>query len=74
MNNSNEFIKNCPLCDIPTFKDGGCDYIKCSEGEGRGNYKNCNQEWCWRCLKPKYNIIISNPQLGCCNDKSHNSH
>ena len=28
-----ESIKNCPMCNIPTFKDGGCNYMKCSDGD-----------------------------------------
>ena len=66
-------IKNCPNCNIPTFKSDGCNYMKCSDGDGRFNYKLCFQEWCWMCEKPKYKCIAGKG-LEFCDDKSHNSH
>ena len=67
-----DYIKNCPLCNIPTFKDGGCNYMKCSDGE---NIKSsCPCEWCWQCYKPKYRILENRPEMGFCDDKTHNSH
>lgn len=70
------FIKNCPNCGIPTFKTDGCNYMKCSDGDGRSNYPiiECFQEWCWQCEKPKYKNITSKDCLGYCNDITHNSH
>ena len=70
--NVEEYIKNCPKCGIPTFKDGGCNYMKCSDGDGP--VSNCPCEWCFQCHKPKYEPLPDKPELGCCNDKSHNSH
>ena len=63
----NETIKLCPHCDRPGELASGCNYIKCPA-------KECKKEWCWKCSKPKYKAIESKPELGFCNDKSHNSH
>ena len=40
-------LKRCPNkeCGILTFKDGGCNYLKCTK---------CSTEWCWECNKIKY--------------------
>ncbi len=58
-------IRVCPHCESLGELVSGCNYIKCPA---------CNGEWCWQCLKPKYKVIPSKVALGCCNDKSHNSH
>ena len=61
----NHTIKICPHCGSLGELASGCNYIKCP---------TCNGEWCWLCNKPKYKIIPTKDQEGCCNDKSHNSH
>ena len=33
-------LKNCPYCKIITFKNGGCNHIKCLY---------CGKNWCWLC-------------------------
>ena len=68
---TNLVVKNCPFCMKETHKTGGCDYMLCSNAEPKST---CSGEWCWNCHKPKYKIIPAKPELGCCNDKSHNSH
>lgn len=68
---TNLVVKKCPFCLKPTFKNGGCNYMKCSDSEPKSD---CSGEWCWQCDKPKYKIIAAKPELGFCNDKSHNSH
>lgn len=62
-------IKNCPMCKMPTFKDGGCNYMKCSNAEP---FSNCPCEWCWVCELPKYKVIPGYNSF--CDDKTHNSH
>ena len=62
-------IKNCPMCNIPTFKDGGCNYMKCSDGDP---YSACPCEWCFLCHKPKYRPLPNQKEF--CDDKTHNSH
>ena len=64
---ANKTIKLCPHCKRPGELASGCNYIKCPA-------KGCQKEWCFYCSKPKYQPIPTKPDLGCCNDKSHNSH
>lgn len=64
-----EWIKKCPMCKMPTFKDGGCNYMKCSDSEPKST---CPCEWCWVCELPKYKVIDGYQNF--CDDKSHNSH
>ena len=64
-------VKNCPFCGKATYKDDGCNYMKCSKSEPKSN---CPGEWCFADNKPKYKVIPGKESLGCCNDKSHNSH
>eukprot|EP00029_Vermamoeba_vermiformis_P000961 TRINITY_DN1112_c0_g1_i1.p1 TRINITY_DN1112_c0_g1~~TRINITY_DN1112_c0_g1_i1.p1 ORF type:complete len:525 (-),score=178.59 TRINITY_DN1112_c0_g1_i1:119-1537(-) len=35
------FTKECPKCNFLIHKDGGCQYMRCS---------NCNHGFCWICL------------------------
>jgi hypothetical protein len=35
-------IRYCPMCDIATKHDGGCDHMKC---------ENCSEHWCFACEK-----------------------
>ena len=35
-------LKNCPYCNIVTYKTGGCNHMNC---------KFCNKHWCWLCQK-----------------------
>ncbi len=68
-------VKKCLFCDRSTYKDEGCNYMKCSDAEPKLDVKNpCPGEWCWLCYKPKYKEIPEKEHLGCCNDKTHNSH
>ena len=64
-------IKPCVLCKKPTFKDGGCNYMKCSDSDPPSS---CPIAWCWQCYKVKYQPIPGQEHLGFCNDPSHNSH
>jgi hypothetical protein len=64
-------VKDCPFCGKPTFKDGGCNYMKCSQSDPPSL---CPGEWCFLCYKPKYLVIPGKEHLGYCNDPSHNSH
>jgi hypothetical protein len=32
--------KPCPGCAAPTFKDGGCNHVSCTQ---------CDTDWCWSC-------------------------
>jgi ariadne-1 len=34
--------KNCPQCQTPWWKNGGCNHFTCS----------CKHEFCWICLEP----------------------
>ena len=63
----NKTIKLCPHCGEYGELASGCNYIKCP-------VKGCGGEWCWVCDKPKYRVISTKPDLGFCNDKTHNSH
>lgn len=36
-----KFTKECPKCDFLIHKEGGCQYMNCS---------NCNHKFCWICL------------------------
>jgi hypothetical protein len=66
-----EAVKLCPLCHKSTFKESGCNYMKCSESDPKSD---CVMEWCWACVKPKYKPIAGQDDKGFCNDSSHNSH
>lgn len=68
---TNQAVKNCPLCNKPTFLDGGCNYMRCSNSDPPSI---CIAEWCWQCHKIKYKPIPGRENEGCCNDLSHNSH
>ena len=35
------FTKQCPKCDVPINKDGGCNHMQCKE---------CAHHFCWICL------------------------
>ena len=63
-------IKNCPLCGIATFKDGGCNYMKCSKGDPP--ISNCPCEWCFVCGLQKYKPLPNGSDF--CDDKTHDSH
>jgi len=66
---SDGIIKLCPFCGIPSELINGCNYVTCICKRGL----NEKSEWCWLCGLPKYQ---PNPQnnLGCCNEREHNSH
>ena len=64
---ANGTIKLCLFCERPGELASGCNYIKCPA-------KDCGGEWCWQCERPKYKPIEAKKEIGCCNDKSHNSH
>lgn len=66
-----QWIKPCPKCKLNTFKDGGCNYMKCSDSEPKSD---CDCEWCWVCELPKFRPIPGLENKGACNDPSHNSH
>lgn len=64
-------IKPCPFCGKRTFLIDGCNYMECSKSDPPSS---CLGEWCFQCLLPKYRPVPGKEYLGCCNDKSHNSH
>lgn len=66
-----QVVKACPLCQKPTYLDGGCNYMKCSQSDPPSN---CPAEWCFLCHKIKYRPIPGKLNQGCCNDVRHNSH
>eukprot|EP01119_Soliformovum_irregulare_P017106 TRINITY_DN5031_c0_g2_i1.p1 TRINITY_DN5031_c0_g2~~TRINITY_DN5031_c0_g2_i1.p1 ORF type:complete len:607 (-),score=164.31 TRINITY_DN5031_c0_g2_i1:116-1936(-) len=35
--------KDCPKCDTPVEKNGGCNHMTC---------RQCKHEWCWVCVRP----------------------
>eukprot|EP01117_Protostelium_nocturnum_P019066 TRINITY_DN814_c0_g1_i1.p1 TRINITY_DN814_c0_g1~~TRINITY_DN814_c0_g1_i1.p1 ORF type:complete len:619 (-),score=209.61 TRINITY_DN814_c0_g1_i1:131-1897(-) len=35
--------KECPKCDTPVEKNGGCNHMTC---------RQCFYEWCWICVRP----------------------
>lgn len=45
--------KQCPSCERPIEKLGGCDHMTCALATG-----GCGHEFCWRCLAP-YDAIVS---------------
>ncbi len=70
---SNEKIKPCPLCKKPIFQDGGCNNMKCRESDPPSN---CPMEFCFACLKPKFQPYPGLENLGFCqrDHPTHNSH
>ena len=34
--------KECPKCTVSTYKDGGCNHVRCTQ---------CGKHWCWICFK-----------------------
>jgi hypothetical protein len=64
-------IKPCPFCGKRTFLVDGCNYMKCSDSDPPSS---CPGQWCFQDGLPKYRPIPGKEYLGCCNDKSHNSH
>ncbi|CAL2028215.1 unnamed protein product [Caenorhabditis brenneri] len=37
--------KDCPKCGVPIEKNGGCNYIRCTN-------KTCKHQFCWICMNP----------------------
>lgn len=68
---THQVVKACPLCQKPTYLDGGCNYMKCSNSDPPSN---CPTEWCFLCHKIKYRPLTIKPYDSCCNDPRHNSH
>lgn len=66
-----QVVKACPLCQKPTYLDGGCNYMKCSNSDPPSN---CPAEWCFLCHRVKYKPVLGRLNQGCCNDVRHNSH
>lgn len=54
-------LKFCPMCNVATIKEGGCNVIHCPQS-------NCKCKWCWSCglvLIRNFGKIKSNRENTC---------